>query len=173
MAKEIQHGWFSEAFSFPPFIPFRVLPGSILEKLEGGFQLFWDASWPHPASAFCSLRLKSGEYLAPDANTFATIPKNFQFKWASIEAIGEILAAFQTAARSAGLHTYARTYDMAKWFRQLAAALAEWWKALIFTDEGYRYDRRVQMGRTIAAHHGHRLALLIAEIIEERAEKED
>lgn len=32
---------------------------------------------------------------------------------------------------------------------------------------------RVKMGSTIAAHHGHRLPMLIAEIVEDRAEDED
>lgn len=62
---------------------------------------------------------------------------------------------------------------MSKWFRQLAEAPAEYWKSLIFGEEGYRFDQHVQMGRTIAAHHGHRLALLISEIIDEMAYTED
>lgn len=67
---------------------------------------------------------------------------------------------------------YARIFDMSKWFQQLAAAPLEWWKAFIFTDEGYQYDRREQMGRTIGAHLRHKLESLIVEIIEERAESQ-
>lgn len=117
--------------------------------------------------------MKDQQFSALDANSFASIPDEFRFEWPSIEAIGEILVIFHEAARSANLHVYARTYNMAKCFRQLGAAPFELWKTVTYTEEGYRYDRRVQMGRTIAAHHGHRLSLLIGEIIEERAELED
>lgn len=44
IAKAIQKGWFSDPQKMPHVIPLRVLPGSIIEKIESGFRLVWDAS---------------------------------------------------------------------------------------------------------------------------------
>lgn len=99
--QEIQRGWFSDPQKVPQFIPFRVLPGSIIEKIDEGFRLVWDASWPHPAWPFGSIQLENGRFMPTDANSFAHIPYDLQAEWPYIEAIGEILSTLQTAANLA------------------------------------------------------------------------
>lgn len=110
--KEITKDWFSEAQRVPHFIPFRILPGSIIEKTDGGWRLVWDASWPHPKSVFGTLKLDSEEFVPIDANSHADIPEEYKFEWPSIEALGEIITVLSNAAQSADLALFARTYDM-------------------------------------------------------------
>lgn len=84
VAKEIEKGWLSDPQRIPRFIPFRVLPSSIIEKIEGGFRLVWDASWPHRNSRFGALCLSNGTYFLLDANSFTDIPDEYTFEWPSI-----------------------------------------------------------------------------------------
>lgn len=46
-------------------------------------------------------------------------------------------------------------------------------KSLMFFEDGYHEDKSLQIGKANAAHSGHRLNKLIAEIIEDRADYED
>lgn len=81
-----------------------------------------EASWLHPNSIYGALPLNPRIYTALDANLFSEIPREYTFEWPIVEAVGETLAVLNDAAQFAGRFMLVCTYDMSKWFRQLAAA---------------------------------------------------
>lgn len=87
--------------------------------------------------------------------------------WMAIEDTLEAAAVLGEAAHAGKCNLYARTWDLFKWFRMLATALPDRWKSQINLPDGYREDRRTQMGRAASAHIGQRVAMLIVQLLRE------
>lgn len=107
--------------------------------------------------------------LAPNPNVER--PDACDYDRSSIEANCEALDILSETQEATGLPLFGKTYDLTKWFRQLALADGELGKQVVHLDGGFRQDRRLQMGSAASAHNGQRVTFLLVGLLKEAADK--
>lgn len=171
ICKEIGNGWYTAPSQLPPTLPFRLTPGSLEPKSTiGKFRLIRNSSWPKPGT-HNSLITNGSTTLPLATNDCTELPHFMGFEWTSIDSNNSSMLILADLAKRLGTVVNGTTIDFSDWFRQLAIAKRDYWKAAIVTKDGVRIDKRLQMGRRSSALHGQRLSFLIGELVEREAEE--
>lgn len=132
-----------------------------------------NASYPYANVRDGTYRAETGAIWPIGSNSYTIIPPYLDVEWPSVESMAETFAILNSAAQCAGLPLQMRKWDNKKWFRQLALLPAERCKNVVRMRDGFHADKRVEMGRAIAAHAGMRVTALLCDIIERRVAVED
>lgn len=122
---------------------------------------------PHLAK---SAVYKGTDFVLPVASNAAEIlPSYMTMPWLSIERVCSSLHIIAGAASATGQTIEGRRRYYSQWFKIVAMAKPEQWKARAFSCDSFYIELRTQMGRVASAHLGQRTSYLIAAIAMRRA----
>jgi len=172
--EDMAKGWIQKEHTlFPSFIPFRIIPGSVVPKKQvDKWRVVWNASHPRPDGFSGAVFDEEAGLIPINSNIATQLPHYLSFEWTALESIALSIAILEPLARELDVPILGRTYDFSGWFRQMKMARTEGWKSNLMLNEGFHIDMRMQMGRAASAHSGQRLASLLAEILAQTAQEE-
>lgn len=134
VSQEIADGWLKGAWSHPPAVPFRVVPGATIPKPRrpNAFRNIWNGSIPGPTCPRSAVNNGNGCVRPVATNAVDFVPSRLAMMWLSIERVGERLVVLAQAAQAAGETPTGRSWDFKSWFRMLRVTPTDVWKCCAF-----------------------------------------